>query len=102
MKYIDVQWLHSSPEEPVRLISELGPDRYEARKIELWLDGRVGYASETDASENTRLGEAPVPDISEINADEEFVAKEIDAASFEELWTRYVVGFDGLTDPRGN
>ena len=92
MKYIDVQWLHSIAEEPVRLVSELGPDRYETRKIEFWLDGRVGYASETSASEGTRLGEVPVPDISEINAEEEFVAKEMDASSFEELWTRHIAG----------
>ena len=94
MQYIDVQWLHTSPDEPVRLVSELGPDRYETRKLEFWRDGRVGFASETDASEGTRLGEVPVPDISEINAEEEFVANEIDASSFEALWTRYVAGSD--------
>jgi hypothetical protein len=54
MKYIDVQWLHSNPEEPVRLVSELGPDGFETRKIELWLDGRIGYATETEATEGTR------------------------------------------------
>ena len=65
MQYIDVKWLHSHPEEPIRLVSEIGPDRYETRKIEFWSDGRVGYASEAGASANTCLGDQPVPALEE-------------------------------------
>jgi hypothetical protein len=50
MQYIDVKWLHSHPEETIHLVSEIGPDRYETRKIEFWSDGRVGYASQAGAS----------------------------------------------------
>src|SRR6266436_2827567 len=90
MQYIDVKWLHSHPEEPIRLVSEIGPDRYETRKIEFWSDGRVGYASQAGASANTCLGDQPVPALEEINADVEFSGEEIDAAAFELLWRQHV------------
>ena len=90
MKYIDVKWLHSNPDEPVRLVSEIGPDRYETRKIEFWSDGRVGYASESGASPNTCLGDQPFPPLEEINSDAEFSGVEIDATVFETLWHQYV------------
>jgi hypothetical protein len=90
MQYIDVKWLHSHPEEPIRLVSQIGPDRYETRKIEFWSDGRVGYASQAGASANTCLGDQPVPALEEINALAEFSGEEIDAAAFELLWHQHV------------
>lgn len=76
--------------QPIRLVSELGPDRFETRKIEFWADGRIGYASNDGASRDTDLGDAPVPTIQEIHLLGEFSAKEIDARSFQQLWDRYV------------
>ena len=90
MNYVDAQWLHSNADYPTRSVSELGPDRFETRKIEFWADGRIGYASKEDASRNTVLGDAPVPTIQEINSRSEFSAKEFDAQSFQQLWDRYV------------
>jgi hypothetical protein len=71
-------------------LSEIGPDRYETRKIEFWPDGRVGYASQAGASANTCLGDQPVPALEEINALAEFSGEEIDAAAFELLWHQHV------------
>jgi hypothetical protein len=88
--YIDVSWLHSDPDFPVRLVSEIGPDHYETRKLEFWSDGRVGYASKVGTSQNTRLGIEPVPSLEEINSDGEFRGEAIDALAFEMLWDRYV------------
>jgi hypothetical protein len=90
MNYVDVQWLHSNTENPIRLVSELGPDRFETRNIEFWADGRIGYASKEGASRNSLLGDAPVPTIQELNSHSEFSAKEFDARSFQQLWDRYV------------
>lgn len=90
MNYLDVQWHHSNADSPIRLVSELGADRFETRKIEFWADGRIGYASNDGASRDTFLGDAPVPTIEEINSLGEFSAKEIDAQSFEQIWDRYV------------
>ncbi len=44
MKYIKVKWLHSHPDEPVLLYSELDKDRWETRKVEVFADGRIGFA----------------------------------------------------------
>jgi hypothetical protein len=90
MHYIDVKWLHAGPEDPVRLVSELGPDRYETRKIEFFLDGRVGYAPKDAATYYTRLGQAPGPALVEVNVQSEFSAIKISAAEFEDLWDEYV------------
>ena len=90
MKYIDVTWLHSNEDDPVRLVSEIGADGYECRKLEFWSNGCVGYASKSSASRATALGEFPVPPISEINSDGQFLGTEIDASKFEQLWTSYV------------
>jgi hypothetical protein len=90
MNYVDVQWLHSNAEDPTRLVSEIGPDRLETRKIEFWANGRIGYASKERVSPDTALGDVPVPTIEELNSQSEFSAKELDATSFERLWAHYV------------
>ncbi|MFN7693076.1 MAG: DUF6881 domain-containing protein [Burkholderiales bacterium] len=89
MTYIDVRWNHPSADDPTRLVSELDANRWELRKLEFFPDGRVGYAGPVDATHGTRLGEAPVPSLEEINAQTEFDGDEVDAAVFESLWSRY-------------
>lgn len=89
MTYIDVQWNHSHADEPTRLVSELDAERWERRKLEFFPDGRVGYASHTGTTHGTRLGDAPVPPLPEINAQAEFDGTELDAAAFELLWSIY-------------
>ncbi len=89
MRYIDVHWLHKSAHDPVRLISELDAAGWEQRKLEFFTDGRVGFACSKRTAMGTALGTAPVPPLSEINAQSEFEGVEIDAASFEALWLEY-------------
>jgi hypothetical protein len=89
MEFIDVAWRHSSDDEPVRLVSELDVQRYETRKLEFFPDGTVGFASAVATSENTVLGVEPVPPLSEINSDPQFLASSISAADFEALWAQY-------------
>ena len=91
MEYIDVTWNHESKNEPIRLVSELGNERYEVRKIEFFPNGEVGYASVEKANLGTRLGEAPVPPLEEINADPQFKGKSITSAEFESLWSSYAL-----------
>jgi hypothetical protein len=88
MQYLKVQWTHDFPGDPVWLYSELDDDRWEIRKVEVFRDGTVGFAAPGEASANTRLGETPIPPLDEINREEEFEAREIDAAEFERLWSR--------------
>jgi hypothetical protein len=42
MKYIRVKWIHSLPNEPITLFSELDDDRYEVRKLEIFAMAPVG------------------------------------------------------------
>ncbi len=86
MFYFKCKWLHDFASEPVLLYSELDADRWELRKVELFADGRKGYASEEGAFGGTRLGEAVIPPLAEINADPQFEAEEISREAFEAVW----------------
>jgi hypothetical protein len=90
MKYLDVRWLHSDPRDPVRLVSELDAENRELRKLEVYGDGRVHFASKQRASGSTRLSEEPLPSLAEISGQAEFEGKEIDAELFESLWREHV------------
>jgi hypothetical protein len=91
MKYIVCDWKHDDPGFPIRIYSELDEERYETRKIEIFPDGRVGYADlEKVDNGDTGLSEKPLPSIEEINADPVFDAKEISKEEFEQVWCKYV------------
>ena len=87
MEYIRVRWLHSFPNEPVLLISELDEARWETRKIEIFPDGSIGYADSRVEHGGTRLGLVPVPSIADIAADPEFIPEEISHEEFEDAWS---------------
>lgn len=90
MKYIDVVWKHLDVDYPIRLISELDEQRFETRKIEVYRDGKVGYARQDKEHNGTELGYEPVPPIEEINKSEEFAAELIEKEDFERLWAQLV------------
>lgn len=89
MTYLKVKWIHSHPDEPFLLYSELDSDRMEVRKIEVFRDGSRDRASVSETSGRTRLGIGPVPSISEIALDPQFEPSEIDRDEFEEAWRCY-------------
>lgn len=88
MKYIRVNWLHSSPGEPRVLYSELDDKRWEVRKVEEFSDGHLGFAGAESSSEETRLGEEPIPPLVEIGSDPQFQPVEITKAEFEVVWQK--------------
>ena len=88
MRYLRVQWLHSHPDEPVTLYSELDDEGREVRKVEIFGDGHIGFASATEAVGSTVLGEKPVPPLEEIAADCEFRPSTISKEDFEAVWAR--------------
>jgi hypothetical protein len=92
MFYVDVTWKHESPDQPIRMVSELDAERFEVRKLEFFASGTIGHASSHYSTSGTMLGEMPVPALSEINGDPQFAGREIDAATFESLWKGYAVG----------
>jgi hypothetical protein len=89
MHYIKVRWLHSHADEPILLYSELDQDGWETRKVEVFADGRIGYASATEATPSTRtkLSIEPLPPLDEIASDPQFQPVEITKDEFEEVWS---------------
>lgn len=84
--YIRVLWLHSSSDDPCELWSEFNADREEVRKVEIWEDGRVGYATLNEEAGGTRLGACAVPPLKEIAADAQFRPQAVTRSEFEECW----------------
>lgn len=86
MRYIKVKWNHSNPQMPVTLYSEIDDAGWELRKVEIFRDGSVGYASAAESRGDTGLGLVPIPPILEIAKDPAFEPSEITAKEFEEVW----------------
>jgi hypothetical protein len=86
--YVRVRWDHGFAAEPVEILSELGDDRYEVRKVEVYRDGRLDWADADRDTDAIGLGEIPFPALEEINSQAEFRAEAITAAEFEAAWTR--------------
>jgi hypothetical protein len=90
-QYIDVTWKHQNLGDPIRLVSELGDDRFELRKLEFFLDGAVDASDGSRETSRTRLGLAAVPSLGEINQDTQFEASGITQDAFEGLWLQHAV-----------
>jgi len=90
MRYIDVNWTHETDEYPYRLVSEIGENQFEVRKLEFFRNGKIGFASSVRNTENTMLGIVEAPPLEEINSDNEFQGKNISKQEFELIWQKYV------------
>jgi hypothetical protein len=86
MNYMKVRWIHSHPDDPILLYSELDENRWATRKAEVYVDGHCGYASHNESTCSTWLGEEPVPTLAEIAADSQFQPVAITKDDFEEVW----------------
>jgi hypothetical protein len=84
--YIRVFWRHEAVNEPIELWSELDGDRYETRSLEIYRNGRVGYADATEEVGGTALCDLPLPPLAEIGSDPQFDPQEVSQAEFEVLW----------------
>lgn len=92
MEYLKVRWTHENRSEPVLLMSELDADRYEIRKVEVFADGRLGFAGVDQSSDETALGENPMPGKSDIAVDPQFTVEESDSEEFEWAWLAALSG----------
>jgi hypothetical protein len=86
MKYIKVRWIHSDPDEPVWLYSELNDDMWEIRSIEIFPDGTKGFADDAEAVGTTKLSIEPLPSLKDIASDPQFIPEEITHQEFEGAW----------------
>ncbi|MBB5858679.1 DUF6881 domain-containing protein [Xanthomonas arboricola] len=89
MKYIDVEWKHQNIDEPTRLVLELDHHRCEIRKLEFFLDGKVGFATQYMNSPGTELSSTAIPPLAEVNQSSEFNGVCISAQIFESLWAAH-------------
>lgn len=88
MHYLRVQWLHSSASDPVEIYSEVDHDGWETRKVEVFRNRTIGYASANESTSSTVLSEERLPSLDEISADPEFRAQQITKEEFEKVWER--------------
>ncbi|MBD1373301.1 hypothetical protein IC620_13180 [Hazenella sp. IB182357] len=87
MDYIKIHWKHDVPEDPILFYLEVGTDRYDKRRVVVFINGELGYASENEEVK-TGLSEVPIDSIDEISSDPECEAIEITKEEFEELWKK--------------
>jgi hypothetical protein len=87
--YLYAKWKNAPADSPVEFYSELDATRWETRKVEVFPDGHMGYASSTKSSnDGTRLAIVALPSVDEIARQIEFEAKSISANEFEAVWKR--------------
>ncbi len=86
--YLYSKWLNNPADSPMEFYSELDPGRWEVRKVEVFRDGRSGYASTVKSTGNTRLAIVPIPPLADISSLAEFETRTITADEFEAVWRR--------------
>lgn len=84
--YMRVQSRHGQRDMPVTRYSELDDQRWEVRKVDVFLDGHMTYAEGRGTTGDTRLGDVPIPSLEEIAASPEFEPASISRAEFERIW----------------
>ncbi len=94
MRYLRVRWIHSCPDEPVEIFSEIDEAGWEVRKVELFSDGSLGFAPSANGVCSTRLGEKPMPSDEEIATDPQFIPIAIGKDEFERYWYQQFAGSD--------
>ena len=88
--YIYSKWKNPPKGSPIEFHSELDESRFEIRKVEVFQNGKLGYASKTESMPDTRLGITPVPSLAEIMSQPEFDAKTITKQQFETMWNKAI------------
>ncbi len=82
MQYVHCLWIHTYPEEPVVLVSEVDIKWFECRKVEMWRSGRFGWADKANSVGGTELSLYSLNSLEEINSDPQFSAVEITKEDF--------------------
>ncbi|MET2523852.1 DUF6881 domain-containing protein [Ralstonia pseudosolanacearum] len=96
MIYVCVRWIHAIPSEPVFIYSEIDPDNFELRKVEVYADGRMGFSDGTNFAGESMLSTEPLPSLQEISTDPQFVPGEITQEEFEMMWSAALLRRRGL------
>jgi len=95
MTYFKCKWNHTFPDGPILLYSELDDQRWELRKVEVFRDGRMGYADAEKEFGGSGLGLEPTPSLADIAANSEFEPVEITRQEFESVWSEAIAHASG-------
>jgi hypothetical protein len=88
MIYFKTTWRHDSDNDPVLIYCELNDARWELRKVEVYRDGRMGFANEKEEYLGTMLALRQDPPIEEIAAQPDFEPSVISADEFDAVWSK--------------
>lgn len=80
------------------MFSEIDDERWEKRKVEVFLDGTTGFSDDTSEAGGTRLGIVEFPQLSRFAGDPEFTAYEITVSEFEEVWNNRLKRLRGINE----
>lgn len=87
-----VTWMQNDPTMPSAVYSEIDGARREVRKVEVFADGRYGFASSNASRPPTQLGLVPLPPLTDIARERELKARRGTAAEFDALWRKATRG----------
>src|SRR5262245_35694499 len=65
MKYMSVKWIHEFSGEPVQILSEIDSKNWERRKVEIFRDGSMSFASKSKFTRTSGLSVEPLPSLEE-------------------------------------
>ncbi|MGH1508310.1 DUF6881 domain-containing protein [Ralstonia solanacearum] len=86
LNYLLVEWIHEFPLEPVCIYSEMNSDRWETRKVEIYVDRWMGFSDGTNSVGGSMLSTEPLPSLQVIATDPQFIPVEISQEEFEKIW----------------
>ncbi len=86
--YTKVTSRHSNSYDPVEIYSELDDARWEVRRVEVFSDGSLDYASRSKSEGRTFLSPETFSPLAEIRANPEFEAAEIEKDEFDMMWAK--------------
>tara|TARA_B100001094_G_scaffold333185_1_gene409343 strand:+ start:611 stop:916 length:306 start_codon:yes stop_codon:yes gene_type:complete len=90
MEYLKVFWNHIFEDEPVLFYFEITEKRYETRRVEIFLDGSNGYASDKISSGKTEISYVKFDSVRVISESSECDAEYISQEEFEKLWNKSI------------
>jgi hypothetical protein len=88
-------WITAPDAEPVEWFDELNAERWSIRCVRKLRDGSLKACSYASPDWRDEMPELPIPLLEEINANCDFVAKEISKAEFEVVWGQATHGVTG-------
>ena len=84
--YLKVRWVHDLPDEAVLWYHELDSNRFEVRKVVVFVNGKSERAGEGESTDYAELGPEPMPLPAEIAAQDDFHVLDMSGDEFEQRW----------------